>query len=211
MIDLGSEMQVCAEASTLARARTLLPRHQPDLVVVDTAMEDDQGFAFLKEVNSGCTRGVVFSRAMNTLSVQRAFQCGARAVISHQDSQEAVLSALLAVVEGRKHIAPCVTATLAGNFTMPGVQEINDAERLLSERELQIYYLLGRGCSVKEIAVRLSISAKTVESNEARMKEKLKLKNNSILRHAATLFVSRKDEQADFQSPASMREHFSAV
>jgi DNA-binding NarL/FixJ family response regulator len=201
MIDLGSEMKVCAEAPTLARARILLPRRQPDLVMVDAAMEDGEGFAFLKEVNSAGVRAVVFSRSLNALAVQRAFQCGARAVVSHLDSHESVLTALVAVAEGHKHIAPCVSEVMAANLT-PGVQDMQDVERLLSEREMQIYQLLGRGCSVKEMAARLGISAKTVESNEARMKEKLGLKNNAALRHEATLFVSRKEERPEFQNTA---------
>jgi DNA-binding NarL/FixJ family response regulator len=199
MIDLGSEMQVCAEAPTLARARILLPRLQPEVVMVDVVMEDGEGFAFLKEVCGACARAVVFSRALGSATVQRAFQCGARAVISHLDSQESVLDALIAVTEGRKHIAPCVTETMAGSLTQSEGLDTREVERLLSGRELQIYHLLGRGCSVKEMAAQMGISAKTVESNEARMKEKLGLKNNAALRHAATLFVSRKE--SPFDSP----------
>ena len=202
MIDMWTRMKVCGEAPTVARARVLLPNHQPDLVMVDAAMEDGDGFAFLKEVSSTCAKAVVFSRSMNTLSVQRAFQCGARAVISHLDSQESVLSALIAVAAGRKHIASCVAEVMAGSITQPEVHDTQNAERLLSERELQIFHLLGRGHSVKEMAARLGISTKTVESNEARMKEKLGLKNNATLRHEATLFVSRKDGQVESPNAA---------
>ena len=195
-------MHICAEASTLARARILRQRLQPEVVMVDAAMEDGERFAFLNEVSSASVKTAVFSRSMNTLSVQRAFQCGARAVISHLDSQESVLSALIAAVEGRKHIAPCVAEAMAGNLTQPGVQDLQDAERALSERELQISHLLGRDCSGKKMAARLGISAKTVESNEARMKEKLGLKNNATLRHEATLFVTRKDGQVESPNAA---------
>ena len=195
-------MHICAEASTLARARILRQRLQPEVVMVDAAMEDGERFAFLNEVSSASVKTAVFSRSMNTLSVQRAFQCGARAVISHLDSQESVLTALVAVAEGRKHIAPCVAEVMAGSHTQPGVHDTQHAERVLSERELQIFHLLGRGHSVKEMAARLGISTKTVESNEARMKEKLGLKNNATLRHEATLFVSRKDGQVESPNAA---------
>ena len=146
MIDMWTRMKICAEAPTLARARVLLPRHQPDLVMVDVAMEDGDGFAFLKEVCSAGAKAAVFSRVMSTSSVQRAFQCGARAVISHLDSQESVLSALIAVAAGRKHIASCVAEVMAGSITQPEVHDTQNAERLLSERELQIFHLLGNQC-----------------------------------------------------------------
>ncbi|MDZ4405110.1 response regulator transcription factor [Prosthecobacter sp.] len=202
MIDLGSEMKVCAEATTLARARILLPRLQPEVVMVDVEMEDGEGFAFLKEVSSTCARAVIFSRSLSMTAIQRALQSGARAVISHLDSQASVLTALIAVAEGRKHISPCVTEAMTGSLTQTGDHDMQDPERVLSERELQIYHLLGRGHSVKEMAARLGISVKTVESNEARMKEKLGLKNNATLRHEATLFVSRKDGHVEFPNTA---------
>ena len=74
-------MHICAEASTLARARILRQRLQPEVVMVNAAMEDGERFAFLNEVSSASVKTAVFSRSMNTLSMQRAFQCGARAVI----------------------------------------------------------------------------------------------------------------------------------
>lgn len=202
MIVLGSEMKVCADSATLARARSLLPRHQPDIVIVDPAMEDGEGFVFLKEASAPPGKTIVFSRSLNAATAQRAFQCGARAIISHQDSQESVLAALTAVMEGRRHIAPCASDAIAGGLDFPENQGKHRAERLLSERELQIYHLLGRGCAVKEMAAQLGISSKTVESNQTRMKEKLGLKSNAALRHEATLFVSRQDGQSDAPNTA---------
>ncbi len=171
--------------------------------MVDAAMEDGEGFVFLKEVHSAHSKAVVFSRSLNAVTVQRAFQCGAQAVISHLDSHESVLTALVAVSAGRKHIAPCVAEAMAGSLTQNGTCGLQNAEQVLSDRELQIYHLLGRGHSVKEMAARLGISSKTVESNEARMKEKLGLKNNALLRHQATVFVSRKDGQLEVPEAAA--------
>lgn len=126
------------------------------------------------------------------MGLERALKSGAVAVISYGDSEQAILAAMVSASLGRHHLTPCVSEFWSGFIARPRDEGARGIEDSLSERELQIFTLLGQGLTVKEVAQRAGLSHRTVESHETRIKEKLGLKGNSELRRLAILYVGKK-------------------
>ena len=191
LVAVHSEMRVCGEAATLARAYELCLSKQPDVLVLDPTMENGEGFIFMKKLPQwqANVRLVVFSSQLSSAAVDRAFKLGAVAVISCRDSETSILTALMAASEGRFHMSPCVAEDRSMELAGQLPQAFCPAEQMLTDRELHIYRLIGQGFPMKQVAHEAGISVKTVESHKLRMKQKLELRSYAELRRQATLFV----------------------
>jgi DNA-binding NarL/FixJ family response regulator len=120
--------------------------------------------------------------------VQRALQAGARGYVTRADSAEALLEALLAVLAGERHVSPRVANVLLDTLACGGVDVRNSEAAALSDRELEVFRLLGEGLGTRSVAERLCLSVKTVETHRERIKEKLRLPNGTELQRRAVLY-----------------------
>ena len=190
LLNLNERLRVIAEAEALPLARELCARHKPELVVLDAALGD--GLGFIREVKEFSPEGrvVVFTAQADALSVTRAFKAGAAGYVTRRDSVLSLMSAVLGALDGERQVAPSVQRVLMEQLVTGGVELRGHAESALSDRELQVYKLLGRGLKPREVAAELRVSVKTVETHIQRIKTKLGVASGGELQRRAVLFQS---------------------
>jgi two-component system invasion response regulator UvrY len=179
---------VVAEAEALPQARDLYVQHQPELVVLDSALGD--GVAFIREVKRFSPKGrvIVFTAQADALSVARAYRAGAVGYVTRRDSVSALMNAVIGALEGDRQFAPCVQRVLMHQLICGGMEVRGSMESMLSDRELQVFRLRGQGLQTSAVALELRISVKTVETHLQRIKTKLNLSSGAELQQRAILF-----------------------
>lgn len=194
IITIDSNMRVCGEAATLAQGRESQTAKRPQLIVVDPEMEKDAGFPFMTEIQrpDSDVRCVAVGGRLGRAGIERAFKAGAVAVLSHYDSEKAILQGLYAALNGTRHMSPSVTEDFCSEMD-GGMMVAANPSVLLSPREKEIFGLIGQGLRIKQVAAQAGMSARTVESHEANIKKKLGLRDNSQLRRLAILWVERQE------------------
>lgn len=191
LVTIHSDMRHCGDAPSLGRAHDLCLRIKPDILVLDPTMENGSGFVFMRTLLQSMTgiRLLIFCSHLSGADVEKVFKAGATAVTFHHDTEKSILSALAATAEGRLHMTPCVAEERSRDMALPHDQSSGQAELLLTEREVQIFRLIGHCVPMKQVASEAGISIKTVESHIQRIKTKFGFKCNAELRRRATLYV----------------------
>ena len=192
LINSHPKLHVCAEAETLALTRELCSRLKPAVLVLDPAMGD--GFSFIKDLQrwSRGTRVVVFTGTSDAFAVQQAFKAGACGFVTRRDPVSALIAAVVGALGGERHVGPHVEHLLLENLASGAVELRRDELAALSNRELQVFRLLGSGLGTRAVAEELSLSVKTVETHRQRIKEKLHVQNGAELHRRAVLFNGAK-------------------
>lgn len=193
MIEAEPDMEVCGEAATEAQARRAIRELTPDIVIVDLALQEGDGLELVRDVHAHHpdVPMLVLSMHDETIYAERLLSEGASGYIMKQAAADQLLNALRTVLRGETYLSEALMGQLrsrAGN----SVGEGNPVERL-SNRELQVLNLVGRGVSSREIASELGLSVKTVESHRQSIKRKLNLTTNSqLLQYAINWFAGRR-------------------
>ena len=177
LIDAKEEFQVCGEASTAAEAMALIRKLAPDLVVVDIALPGTSGIELTKAIHGEFPKLPVLILSMHeeALYATRALRAGAMGYIVKQDAVDNIAEALREALSGRRYLSPIIASQLQHNGDPAGAAK--DPISLLTDREFEIFELIGKGHEVREISDALGVSPKTVETHRTNIKEKLKLKN----------------------------------
>jgi len=194
LINSHPALRVCAEAEDLKSARALVAKHRPAVAVLDVAMGD--GVAFIKDLPrwSRGTRAVVFTARAEAMDVQRALQAGACGYVVRRDPVVALMAAIVGALSGEQHVGPLVERTLLKNLSSGAVEMRGSEVSALSNRELQIFRMIGRGLPTREVAEELSVSVKTVETHRQRIKEKLHVTSGAELQRRAVLFHGKTED-----------------
>ena len=168
---------ICGEASDAAEGMTVIRKLKPELAIVDLSLPGANGIELVKNIRAEFPKLPVLILSMHdeSLYALRALRAGAQGYVMKQEALENVIVAIREVLAGRPYLSPEMSAKLITNFASGGNQA-NPTDKL-SDRELEILELIGKGRDVREIAKALHISAKTVETHRAHIKEKLNLKN----------------------------------
>jgi DNA-binding NarL/FixJ family response regulator len=187
-------LRVCAEAECTPSARAECARWKPDVLAIDGALTDS--FTMLRDLPrwSPKTRWVIFSGPEDPATVQRAFKAGACGYVTRRDPMSAILSAILGAVHGERHIGPRVEHVLLQSLASGGMELRASEFAALSNRELQIFQMIGAGRGTRDVAEELHVSVKTVETHRQRMKEKLGLSSAAELQRKAVLFHNTADQ-----------------
>jgi DNA-binding NarL/FixJ family response regulator len=173
----GDTFHICGEASDAAEGMTVIRQLKPDLAIVDLSLPGANGIELIKNIRAEFSKLPVLILSMHdeSLYALRALRAGAQGYVMKQEALENVIVAIREVFAGRPYLSAEMSAQLITNFA-GGSKEANSTDKL-SDRELEILELLGKGRDVREIAKALHISSKTVETHRAHIKEKLNLKN----------------------------------
>src|SRR5262245_6657704 len=168
---------ICGEASDAAEGMTVIRSLKPDLAIVDLSLPGANGIELIKNIRAEFPKLPVLILSMHdeSLYALRALRAGAQGYVMKQEALENVVTAIREVLAGRPYLSSDMSAKLITNFAS-GTNQANPTDKL-SDRELEILELIGKGRDVREIAKALHISAKTVETHRAHIKEKLNLKN----------------------------------
>jgi DNA-binding NarL/FixJ family response regulator len=191
LIENHAGLEVCAEAEGVRGARDLIRAHRPDIVVVDLSLKDGDGIELVKEVHAHHPGLPLLVLSMHDESVyaERLLAAGASGYIMKQAASELFIQALEEVLAGRTYTSDAVNARLLHKTAAAGVGNGSKATDALSNRELQILEMIGRGLSSRQVAESLNLSIKTIEAHRQRIKRKLKLKTGAQLVNFAVTWV----------------------
>jgi DNA-binding NarL/FixJ family response regulator len=187
MIDSEKDLTVIGEAENVTEAIDLIKKKSPDLVIVDLSLKDSNGIELVKEINNNYKNisSLVLSMHDESLHAERCIMAGAKGYIMKQEASESVITAIRHIMSDKIYVSPDIMSNILNKFqTQPNL--VNESPlKQLTNRELEIFQLIGLGMSSKDIAIQLMISIKTVGTYRERIKGKLGLKHGEMLvRHA---------------------------
>jgi len=179
LIDSKDEFVVCGEASTAADAMALIRELEPHLAIVDIGLPGASGIELTKTIRAEFQKLPVLILSMHeeAFYATRALRAGAMGYIVKQDAIDNIADALREALNGRCYLSPVIAAQLQHNGPNKPIHPTDDPVSLLTDREFEIFELIGKGHEVREISRALGVSPKTVETHRTNIKEKLKLKN----------------------------------
>ncbi len=187
LISDESDLDVCAQATSVEEGLQILEEANPDLVVIDISLKDGNGIDLIKRIRAkdDNVKMLVSSMHDETLFAERALHAGAQGYINKQEATEKVVDAIRSVLSGHIYLSAEMTDRLVLGATQGKVPKESSTISKLSDRELEVFELIGNGCSTREIATKLRLSIKTIETHREHIKDKLSLKNSAALsRHA---------------------------
>jgi len=191
LIDGESDLLVCAEATTRRAALEATARHAPDLALVDLALEGgDDGLQLVKalKISHPTIPALVLSMHPEGVYAERALRAGAHGYLAKHEAGETVLFAIRRVLAGKIYVSEALAMELAGQF-IGGEGKSKSPFAMLSDRELQVFRLIGEGRRTREIASILHLSPKTIESYREHLKLKLNIAGSPELVRRAVYFV----------------------
>ncbi|MFM2141982.1 MAG: hypothetical protein RLZZ476_526 [Verrucomicrobiota bacterium] len=178
------KVDICGEADNIRDALTLIEKEKPDIAIVDITLRGgSSGLELIKDLKTreSPTAVLVLSMHDEELYAERALRAGARGYITKNEASTELLKAIRAVLDGEIYASQRVTARLLQRMSSKrGTSELAGLETL-ADRELEVFNMLGRGKSTKEIAQTLNLGDSTVETYRARIKEKLQLRSAAEL------------------------------
>lgn len=187
IINRQTDLEVCGEASNPAEAMSELSKSKPDLMVTDLTMPGRSGIEFLKDVQAMMPElpMLVLSMQDEMLYAKRALRAGARGYLMKEAGSAKVLEVIRLVLNGQAYVSPHMSAHLVDAATRRRPRGSNSPIERLSDREFEVFRLLGNGKRTKEIAAVMHLSPRTVEVYHGRIKDKLGLKDGTSLRYYA--------------------------
>jgi DNA-binding NarL/FixJ family response regulator len=187
MIDHESDLSVCGQFEDAARAFTAIATLCPDLIVIDLSLKGSSGLDLVKNLRASHPklRILVLSMHEESLYAERALRAGAAGYIMKQEATEKVLGAMRQVLAGGIYVSEKMSSMLMHQLVGGKLDQSVSALERLSDRELEVFGLIGQGKGTRRIAEQLHLSVKTIESHRAHIKEKLSLKDANELVHAA--------------------------
>lgn len=192
LIDSNDLFVVCGEASSAAEAMTLMNKLKPHLVIVDIGLPGASGIELTKKIRAEFPNIPVLILSMHeeALYASRALRAGAVGYIVKQDAVDNIATALQQTLRGERYLSPDIAKQLQGFGTQDQPRSSHDLIAGLTDRELEIFELIGKGRDVREMAQGLNVSPKTVETHRTNIKEKLKLKNSREVARIALQWIS---------------------
>ncbi len=191
MIDAEDDLEVCGEADSEPNARSALRDLDPDIVIVDLSLQDGDGLELVRAVHAHHPEVpmLVLSMHDEAIYAERMLAEGASGYIMKQAAADQLLTALRTVLQGDTYLSAEMAAVHKEAANKTG----SDPLQRLSNRELQVLNLVGRGVSSRDIATELGLSVKTVESHRQSIKRKLHLLTNSqLIKYAMNLHAGRR-------------------
>jgi DNA-binding NarL/FixJ family response regulator len=193
LINAEPDLEVCGEVDNAPAALEAIRSRDPDLVTVDISLRGANGIELLKSIRAEHVKLplLVLSMHDESLYAVRALRAGARGYIMKQEALDRVMSAIRQVLRGELYVSPSMSGRMIEEFVQGSSGGSSIADKL-TDRELEILQLIGQGHGVQQIAKGLNLSAKTVETHRAHIKEKL---NFQTARELARFAVQWVDQQ----------------
>src|SRR5947209_5286366 len=192
LIQSDDSFAVCGEAGNAAEAMDVIRKLSPELAIVDLSLPGANGIELIKNIRAefGKLPILVLSMHDESLYAMRALRAGAQGYVMKQEALDNVITALREVFAGRPYLSAAMSAEVITKFAKGPGDSNRDTVEQLSDRELEILELIGKGNDVREIASTLHLSPKTVETHRSHIKEKLNLQNARQVARFAVQWVS---------------------
>ena len=187
-----SDLEVCGEAADLSEALRLVADTDPDVAVVDISLKTGCGIDLIKRIKdrNDTVRMLVWSTHSESLYAERALKAGALGYINKDQATNKIVEAIRRVREGKVYLSDAMVETMLHRTVGGGRGEVTRSPLdALADRELEVFRLIGQGVKTAEIAERLHLSVKTIETYRDRIRAKLDLSDGTALAHYATKWM----------------------
>jgi len=194
LINHELDMEVCGEAEDARQAIELIRNTSPDPAIVDITLKGSSGLELIKSIKA-VPIGVpvlVLSMHDESLYAERALRSGATGYITKHESADNVLLAIRRVLAGEVYLSGTMTSVFLKSLT-GGLKSVPRPLDRLTDRELEVLELIGRGHTTRQIAETLQLGVATVDTYRARIKEKMNFRNATELQHFATRWVRERE------------------
>src|ERR1017187_10030422 len=187
LINQQPDLEVCGEAGNEPQALELIGATRPDVAVVDISLENGSGIELIKSIKANHPSVAMLALSMHdeSLYAERVLRAGARGYLMKREAAKKVIHGIRAVLAGQLYVSEKIAAMMAEKFVEGRTAASGSPVEELSDRELEVFQLLGRGHRTRQIADHLHVGFKTVQAYCARIKEKLRLANATELLRAA--------------------------
>ena len=190
LIEKANEMMVVGEADNIREGFALIQQKQPSVAILDITLKGSSGIELLKDLRAQGINVPVLILSMHDESIyaERALRAGARGYMTKHEASENVLAAIRDILSGLVYLNPRFVSQVMSRLGEGNGLELRPIDRL-ADRELEVFELIGRGLTSREIGTRLGLGVTTVDTYRTRIKEKLKLENAARLRAEASRWV----------------------
>jgi DNA-binding NarL/FixJ family response regulator len=191
LVESEPDLVVQAAVGTRTAALEAIRENQPDLAIVDLALGDDDGLDLVKEIKTRYPKipSLVLSVHDETVYAERALSAGALGYVTKEQLEKTLLGAIRCTLAGERYMSVVLQRRLAERYVRGRTLDTDSPIRTLSDRELQVFRLIGQGRTTRQIAGTLARSNKTIESHIEHIKNKLGIFSAAELAQRATLWV----------------------
>lgn len=181
------DLEICGEFEDASRAFDAIAQLKPDIAIVDLSLKGSSGLELIKNIKTNYPKVIILVLSMydEALYAERVLRAGAAGYIMKQEATEKVLVALRQVLNGGIYLSEKMSDKFMHQLVGGKPAAGGSLMERLSDRELEVFGLIGQGRGTRQIAEQLHLSVKTIESHRAHIKEKLNLKNATELVHRA--------------------------
>ncbi len=193
LLNQEDDFVVCGLAEDIAGARKIIKQHTPDLAIIDITLAGENGLDLVKELSSDKNALPILVLSMHDEQVwaERAIRAGARGYIMKKEASEKVIFALRNIVGGKIHVSANIMERLLDRFQLKSEVSSAPTVDLLTDRELEVFRLIGAGLSTREIAEQMNLGVKTIGTYRDRVKQKLGIKSAVELIRRAVLWTEQ--------------------
>lgn len=190
-------LEVCGEAGSKAEALALMESQNPHLAVVDISLGSDNGVELIEAIKAKwpATKILVSSMHDETLFAERALRAGALGYVNKGEPPDVFISAVLRVSTGQIYLSERMTNRMLDHVRTDKIEISRSPIETLSNRELEVFEMIGKGLATKQIAARLGLSPKTIETYREHIKQKMNLSNATELTRNAVQWVLEQGRQ----------------
>jgi DNA-binding NarL/FixJ family response regulator len=195
LINREADLCVCGDAEEMHSALRAIQNLRPDILILDISLNGPDGLELLKHVRGFAPHLPVLILSMHDESIyaERALRAGASGYIMKQEATEKVLVALRRILSGEIYVSERIANSMLQHYVRGANSEPHSFISELTDRELEVFRLIGEGLGTRQIAEGLHLSVKTVESYQAHIKEKLCLRSaRELVQHAVQWNVREK-------------------
>lgn len=195
-LDLEMDFEVCGQAESAEEAISDIPAKKPDIVVIDISLPGMNGIELIKHLKAQNPEllMLVVSRHDEDMYAERAIKAGARGYLMKMEAGDVIVNAIRRILKGQIYLSEEINNKLLMGMMSGGQVGRSSPLEILSDRELEVFELIGNGTTTREIAERMHVSVKTVESYRTRIKSKLDISTgNELIKQAVQWVASESD------------------
>jgi DNA-binding NarL/FixJ family response regulator len=183
LIEHESDLSVCGEAENALDALDAVQKKQPDLAIIDITLKNSDGLDLVKRLSDSENPPTILVVSMHDegLYAERALRAGAMGYVMKEEVDEKIVSAIRSVLQGKVYLSDVMRDEILRRFARTPRTSQRTLVEELSDRELEVFQLIGEGLETREIAERLCLSVKTIDSYRSRIKMKLNIRTATEL------------------------------
>ncbi len=186
-----ADLEVCGEAADMNETLRLVADTDPDVAVIDISLKTSCGIDLIKRIKdrNDTVRILVWSTHSESLYAERALCAGALGYVNKDQATDKIVEAIRRVLEGKVYLSEAMTETMLHRAVGGSEEVVRSPLDALADRELEVFRLIGQGVKTSEIAERLHLSVKTIETYRNRIRQKLDLSDGTELAYYATKWM----------------------